>query len=51
MLLGVAQRRHKRAHVRQLKFPARHAGGGVQFMTESVQAVKGRGVRHVLILE
>ncbi len=49
--LGVAQRCHERAHVRQLEFPARRAGRSVQFLTESVQAVKGRGIRHVLILE
>ena len=49
--LGVAQRSHERAHVRQLEFPARRAGRSVQFLTESVQAVKGRSVRHSLILE
>ena len=49
--LGVAQRCHERAHVRQLKFPARRAGRSVQFLTESMQTVKGRGIGHVLILE
>ena len=39
------------AHVRQLEFSARGAGCGVQFLTESMEAVKGRGIRHVLILE
>jgi hypothetical protein len=37
--------------VRQLKFPARRAGRSVQFLTESMQTVKGRGIGHVLILE
>src|SRR6202522_4452848 len=37
--------------MRQLKFPARRAGCGVQFLTESLQALKGRSVRHISILE
>jgi hypothetical protein len=49
--LGIAQRSHERAHVRQFEFSARRAGCGVQFLTERVQAVKGRGIGHDLILE